>query len=179
MDLNDLKKEGPSVFKRKTMFIISFKIIAELHHNNIGTNNKNLKDISTMEADLPRLRSFAEIGKIVHLSAIPRLHMNKRLSVNEKRRRQIVETLKAIILQNNQALVAKLYTFLQPLTEYDQSFLLHDSNDKKNVAKLRGSNGHSGHEGKVALATSRRHFSEQYLVLTKNECLFLLATQLL
>ncbi len=125
----------------------------------------------------PRLRSYSEIAKILVLSRIPRMYKNKRLSENEKRRRQIVETYSAIVQGTNQLNISKLNLFLSSSSEADKSFLCGNSS-VQHKSKSRLSNLHAQHsvddswEGCVAIATSRRHWTEQYIVLTKSEMTF-------
>ena len=101
------------------------------------------------------------------LLPLSRQAKNKRLSLKEKKRRQIVESYEAISKsrsttrsdQNNEW--DALCALLAPVAAADYKFLGGD----QPVSRMRGSMGVFSWEGTVALATSRRSWSEEHLVL--------------
>lgn len=153
------------------------------------------RSIQDSLSNLPPLRSYSEIAKVLNLSTIPRMHKNKRLSFIEKRRRQIVEAYKTALkapggTENGSAgggggtagavgsvanpTLNKLRSFLSGTSDADASFLA--PMDSAAAVALANKPGNSRStecwEGSVALATSRRHWSEHYMILNVNEVVF-------
>lgn len=110
----------------------------------------------------PRLRTYSELAKVVTLVPIPKMHKNKRLSMLEKRRRQVVESYKAAIKQTNSASLKKFNSFLGQVSDIDRHFLGGNVPVQERPTKDQ----RPSWEGYVALAMSRRHFSELYMVLS-------------
>ena len=108
----------------------------------------------------PRLRSYGEIDKALPLQPVPKMHKNKRFSVLELRRRQIVETVRVALKSPGSSLHTKLLSLLSTVTEIDAHFLNYNVTEK--VMK-----DSTCWEGYVALAVSRRHFVEYHMTLTK------------
>ncbi len=128
-------------------------------------------------SNLPPLRSYSELSKILSLSTvkIPRMHKNSRMSVIEKRRRQIVEAYKTLLKQPQSpasaATLSKLQSFLCTTTEADACFLA--PSDAASIVRIANARGMVEHwEGAVALATSRRHWSEYYMIFKSTELIF-------
>jgi hypothetical protein len=95
------------------------------------------------------------------MSALPKLHKNKKLSALEKRRRQIVESYKTSLKSADS--LKQLKSFLLPVAEIDNNFLggnitLYEKYENDNIVSW---------EGHVALALSRRHFSEHYMIVSR------------
>jgi hypothetical protein len=107
----------------------------------------------------PRLRTYGEIEKALQLLPVPKMHKNKRLSMLELRRRQVVETVRSALRNPGGLLQIKLFSLLSTVTEVDAHFL--NSNVVEKVGK------DSVWEGYVALAVSRRHFVEYHMTLSK------------
>jgi len=119
----------------------------------------------------PRLRPFSEIARVLPLLPIPRMHKNRRLSSLEKRRRQIVESARVLGANPTDPHHAKYVTFLNQVTSADLEFL--DGNSSVlHLSRPKGDTEVHSWSGCVAMATSRRHWIEFYLVLTQKEACF-------
>ena len=126
------------------------------------------------EIDLqaPRLRPFSEIAKVLPLVPIPRMHKNKRLSSLEKRRRQIVESYRVLLKSDpSSAPYGKFMSFLNQINPADRDYLEGNSSVQQRM-KPRSNQDVDCWEGCVGMATSRRHWIEYHLVLTKQEACF-------
>lgn len=183
LELNDCRREG----KRRVLYFMPLHESAAPLSNNAGsaapsrpTSTDAKDDLLQIDATCPRLRAYSEVAKLFPLSAIPRMYKNKRLAPNEKRRRQIVETYRTLVKQSNPAVLAKVNHFLGQVSEADRAFLcgnlavVHKSSKStKHQQQLQPQqSAEDSWEGCVALATSRRHWTEQYVVLTKADLSF-------
>lgn len=132
----------------------------------------------------PRLRSYSKIATALNLCPIPPLHKNRRLAANEKRRRQIVESYRQLVKANNPAALEKFRAFVEEVSEIDLNFLsgnvpVTHTRPPSSLAQQAAPQSLSpappsqdSWEGCVALASSRRHWMEQYLVVNRQEALF-------
>src|SRR5690606_458130 len=120
LELNDCRKEG----KRRVLY---FMPLHESAPSSSGTmqaaSTAESKEELQIDASCPRLRAYSEIAKVLPLCSIPRMYKNKRLSHNEKRRRQIVETYRAAEKHISPAQITKLNHFLGQVSEADRAFL--------------------------------------------------------
>ena len=110
-----------------------------------------------------RLRSHNEIREKFPMVPIPKLHKNKKMSLSEKRRRQVVESYKAAIAKGS--LGGAINSLLQFETDNDRKFLSMHSTRK---SKARDD---SVWEGNVAFALSNRFWTECFLVITPSEAI--------
>ena len=142
-----------------------------------------INSIDDVDLQGPRLRPFSEIAKVLSLVPIPRMHKNKRLSSLEKRRRQIVESYRVLMRQQSQQLdlaaatpsYAKFVSFLLPITPADREYLDGNASVQQRSRPPTKSSQHQetdSWEGCLGMATSRRHWVEYYLVLSKSEACF-------
>jgi hypothetical protein len=167
IELNDHKRDH-----RRRRFYYMLTI-----HQLLKANND--PNLSANHDQLPvRLKTYSEIQKSspIALLSIPKMHKNKKLSALEKRRRQIVESYRTALKAGGSSpeTLKQLKTFLLPITEVDNSFLggnitLYEKYDAKSREIISW-------EGHMALALSRRHFTEQYMVVTR-EAIFLRKNQ--
>jgi hypothetical protein len=93
---------------------------------------------------------------------IPKTHKLKKLTVEEKKRLQVVDSYKLCLAQTP----PKLRPLLQTANDTDTNFLGGFMSVKK-VKKV----GAERWEGNVAMATSRRHWTEQCMQVTRTEVL--------
>lgn len=133
----------------------------ELQINNVSISNEI--QLSPFDAVSPRLRTYSDIIKHLQMVPIPKLHKNKRLSTVEKRRRQVVESYRTLMKSDSSNSTKKFLQFLSTIQDLDRNFLggnipLHVKSNK---------DGGVCYEGYVALAMSRRHFTEQIMTLNK------------
>ena len=115
----------------------------------------------------PKLRPYSEIMKVLPSIPIPRLYKNRKLSSIEKRRRQIVESYYQALKQENQYVLEKLSGSLQSIANSDKEFL--DGNASVSEILFHRL---QAFQGSVALASSRRHWIEYSLILSKKEACF-------
>lgn len=149
IELHDSKKEG-----RSKLYFVLVK----------QPSFTNSYDSSTIGYDTsaPRIRLFKDIMKTIPLVPIPKLHKNQRLSLLEKRRRQVAESYRALMQSDNVNVQRKLNLFLNNVTDTERSFL-----GGNNSISEKSKNGILSWEGDVALATSSRHYLEQYMCLSR------------
>jgi hypothetical protein len=112
----------------------------------------------------PRLRSYNEIRGKLEMTLIPKLHKNRKLSLNEKRRRHIVESYKSSALSNNSR--QAINSLLQFESDNDRTFL------STNLMRKSKACEDSVWEGNVAIALSSRYWAESFLVITPTEAIF-------
>lgn len=104
-------------------YVFPISELYKLQYTNEGGRSDRLSgDVVNPSVPLIRFRTYTEIVKAMALLPVPRLHKNKRLSDNEIRRRQIVESFRALLKQNNAAAITKLWQMLGPVTEIDCAF---------------------------------------------------------
>lgn len=126
------------------------------------------------DAAAPRVRSFSTLTKYLPLVDMPKLPKNKRLSSIEKRRRLIAESYRQLINKpENANAKRKFAASLTEISDSERNFL--SGNNLLVERQMITSSTSKSFEGTVALATSRRHFLEQYMILT-NESLILKRT---
>lgn len=149
----DFRKEG----RRRLLFVIPYKTSPVTPHTQTDVVLGN---------SVCRLRSYAEFVRSLStfLVPIPKQHKNKKLSIAEKRRRHIVMSMSSLLSKENSAAYSLVNTFLGSVADSDKHFLstspfLHTTS-KTSVERW---------ECGVAMATSRRHWSEEYMVLTRSE----------
>lgn len=139
------------------------------------TNERSAMINSSDDLDqaTPRLRPYSEIAKILNLVPIPRMHKNKRLSSLEKRRRQIVESYRVLLKSDlTAAPMAKFFSFLNQVAAADRDYLDGNTSVVQRTKVLKVNQEIDCWEGCVGMATSRRHWVEFFMVLTKNEACF-------
>ena len=145
----DRKKEGRSSC---IMFMLQYAIDASL--------------TATRENLSPRLRTYAEVRSKFDLQPIPKLHKNKKMSLNEKRRRQVSESYNAVLAKGAVSTSA-INSLLQFESDNDRNFLSMNLVHKKGKAKED-----SVWEGNVGLALSCRYWAESFLAITPTELTF-------
>ena len=121
VELNDVRRDN----KRRVFYVLPISELYKLHHSNSSdsSNSNNSSDfLQSSSVPMLRFRTYTEICKAIALRTAPLLHKNKRLSENEIRRRQIVESYCFFLKQNNPATIAKLWQLLGPVSEIDQVF---------------------------------------------------------
>lgn len=139
------------------------------------TNERSAMISSSDDLDLamPRLRPYSEIARVLNLVPIPRMHKNKRLSSLEKRRRQIVESYRVLLKSDPTAApMAKFFGFLNQVAPADRDYLDGNTSVQQRTRVIKGNQEVDSWEGCVGMATSRRHWVEFLLVLTKTEACF-------
>jgi hypothetical protein len=109
-----------------------------------------------------RVRSYSEIAKKLALVSGLQSAKSARLSSNEKRRRQIANSVLFLSQTHTQDL-RRWESFLAPLQDSEVHFL--GGNYEVEEEAVRGQI--RTWRGSVALALSRRHWSEQFIVLSK------------
>jgi len=158
--------------KRKYVYMLTVPEILQ------SENNLEESEQQQFNWRSPRLRTYSEIIKQLQMVPIPKLHKNKRLSTVEKRRRQIVESFRTLMRsvqgtsqQSTGATVGdagnltvrKYFQFLANIQDIDRNFL--GGNIQLYIKPQK--DGSTNYEGHAALAVSRRHFTEQYVILNK------------
>ena len=138
IEASDHRKEG----RRRLLFVLPYSP---------GNDNSG----NTLPKE-PRLRSYHEFARALTILPLPRQPRNKKLSIPEKRRRQLVESLK-----NTTCSASDIKRFLFAATDSDRHFL-----GVYQFSKLL-KRGDESWEGGVAVATARRHWSEEYLVVNR------------
>ena len=113
----------------------------------------------------PRLRSYTEITSTMAMVPIPKTHKLKKVSIEEKKRIQVAESYKLSLSQG--LTPTKLRTLLHATNDTDTNFL----GGFVPVKKFKKGLGAERWEGNVAMATSRRHWAEQCMQLTRTEVL--------
>lgn len=122
-----------------------------------------------------RFRPYSDFSRLLTASMppIPKLHFNRRILLAEKRRRQVVQTMREHAQRKNESQVCTSATsqnivrLLNPYREYDLKFLEgFKAVSKKSRA---GSMSISAYEGYVCIAQSRRHWSQEYLIVDKTD----------
>jgi len=136
--------------------------IGESSNDNTTTNENHI-----IHYAFPKLRPYSEIMKVLPSVAIPKLYKNRKLSTIEKRRRQIVESYYQILKQENHNVIEKLSFSLQTIALSDKEFL--DGNASVTEILFHRL---QAFQGSVALASSRRHWVEYCLILSKKEACF-------
>ena len=109
-----------------------------------------------------RLRSYTEISSTVPMVPINKTHKLKKMTIEEKKRLQVVDSYKLCLTQSP----SKLRSLLHVATDTDTNFL----GGFKAVQKVKKV-GAERWEGNVAMATSRRHWTEQCMQITRTEVL--------
>lgn len=142
-----------------------------------------------------RFRPYSEISKVFPMLAIPRLHKNKKLSAEERKRRQIVESYKNLVQKNGTPTqFMNVESFMNPPSALDQGLLENSfapslvsrsrskivapnlSREVSVTAMMAGvETPNTGavdfslkYEGTVCMAISSRHWSENVLRITKS-----------
>jgi len=107
------------------------------------------------------VRTYSEITKRITLSPATKSYKWARLSTNEKRRRQIVESFSSLPFEAQ----PRLERLLASMSDADQHFLGGNTEVEVETAKDQTKTW----KGAVAVAVSRRHWSEQFLVLSRDQ----------
>jgi len=90
----------------------------------LAASGIDILDEKTRNKLAVRFRSYSEISKVFPMLAIPRLHKNKKLSAEERKRRQIVESYKNLVQKSGTpAQFAIVESFMNTSTTLDQSIL--------------------------------------------------------
>ena len=105
IEASDHRKEG----RRRLLFVIP--------HSLMPDNKMNSNQSSPLQTLVPRLRSYAEFARTLGVVPIPKHPKNKKLSIAEKRRRQIVESFKLLLDKNSSTTDNQISSFLLPFTE--------------------------------------------------------------
>jgi len=101
IEASDHRKEG----RRRLLFVIPHSMMPDP------------KTASKFENLVPRLRSYAEYVRALPTIPIPKQPKNKKLSVQEKRRRHIVESFKSLLDKNTAGSAQQISNFLLPFTD--------------------------------------------------------------
>lgn len=115
---------------------------------------------------VPRFRALSELAKALTMLPIPRLFKNKKLHSEEKKRRQVVESYKVLINKGTASQLAAASALLNAPNDMDKNFL---DCSNTNIQKTKGKSGNERWEGAVAMATAPRHWSEQFMKISKTE----------
>lgn len=135
-----------------------------------------------------RLRSYNEISSVINMVPLPRTHKVRKLQNDEKKRLQIVESYRYALamaaLEPSKVVTPEsskvtrspsrnpgsppssssslqLQELLDNVTETDNNFLGGFVSIRRRVKTKVGTGGGERWEGAVAMATSRRHWTEQ------------------
>ena len=118
IELNDIRRDH----RRRVFYVFPISELYKLQHSNEGGRGDPMSCDVNPSIPFIRFRTYTEIVKAMALLPVPRLHKNKRLSDDEIRRRQIVESYRYLLKQNNAAAIMKLWQMLGPVTEIDCAF---------------------------------------------------------
>lgn len=125
--------------------------------------------VDEIDSQAPRLRPFSEISKVLNLVPIPRMHKNKRLSSLEKRRRQIVESYRTLLKFDAASIpMSRFMAYLSQTSSADRDYLDGNTSVTQRI-KQRGNQEVDSWEGAVGMATSRRHWIEYHLIVSKTD----------
>ena len=111
----------------------------------------------------PRIRFYSEICSVFSMVPIPKQPRNKKFSQTEKRRRQIIETFKQLTATSPNSVNSNAY--ISSIEYCDKNFL----NGNSSVVKVIHSHEQHSYDGYVALAVTRRHWTEQFMSVNKAE----------
>ena len=146
-------------------------IVEVFDYKKKATNMMYLLPLASTDGKLvPRLRSYDDIAKKLHMKPIPKLHKNKLMVSIEKKRRQVVESYSAALASNVPKVTDSLRALLQTETETDQHFLTHSAKSFRilSLGRNTASNPEKLWDGSVALALGNRHWIEYYMIITKD-----------
>ena len=186
-EVRDVKREN----RRRIMYVLPYteinpndKIIATTSGTTAATNASSLMNNDNIHIAL-RLRSYSEIIKALIMLPLPRLHKNKKFSVEERKRRQIIESYRQALHSSTisstntiadtipsasriRALLGQPNTFDHNFLSKPNDILYYDINNKnkKNITS-------SQWEGCVMLAKSNRHWIEKYIIVSHTNILLL------
>ncbi len=150
IDLNDSNRTNG----RRTGYVIPHYDTPITHSVNTSINNTTYT---------PKIRFYSELCSVFSMIPIPKQHRNKKISQTEKRRRQIVETFKQLAVTSPNYVNNNSY--INSIEYCDKNFL----NGNSSVVKVINSHEHHSYDGYIALAISRRHWTEQYMSVNKVE----------
>jgi len=126
-----------------------------------------------------RLRTYRDFASLVSLPPIPRKHKNRRCLLAERRRRQLIETMKNYHKNapvgagtNSASNSAAIASMLNPKSLYDNKFLGELSAPVKVTKHSRASQTPDAFEGHVLVALSKCHWSHEYMKVTKADVSF-------
>jgi len=159
IEMNDFRRDN----KRRVFYVLPVGELCMAFHNQAEMHCEPGPPSQSPPASPPlqlRLRTYAEIERVLHLLPVPRMHKNRRLSDPEIRRRQVVESFRQLLRTNQAAAVSRVWQLLEPASELDLAFFGRGR-------ALRTLS--AGCEGVVAAASSRRHWAEHLLVLSRTE----------
>lgn len=122
---------------------------------------------------VPRLRSYDEVTRKLHMMPIPKMHKNKQMVPIEKKRRQIIESYRMSLASTSSRVGDAVRLLLGPLSETDQQFLTHNAKSYSMLSlnpllAVGARNAEKLWDGSVALALGNRHWIEYYMVITKD-----------
>jgi hypothetical protein len=126
--------------------------------------------ICRFNAGEARLRSYMQLASSLPLLMLDDGNYSPRLSESEKRRIQLVMSLKRLELMSktNSKLQIALNSMFHTNNDLDDNFLRDHSNDRKTFQERLGNKRNSIlYESAVAICTGRRSWSEETLVLTE------------
>ena len=116
--------------RRRTVFLLPWlETYPQSSQNNtmaslLAASGIDILDEKTRNKLAFRFRSYSEISKVFPMLAIPRLHKNKKLSAEERKRRQIVESYKYLVQKNvTSAQFTAVESFMNATTALDQGVL--------------------------------------------------------
>ena len=118
---------------------------------------------------VPRLRTYSEITRAIPKIAVQKTYKSKKYGADEKRRWEIIRAYEAVVTKGSAQHQSQLRTLLSAPNETDNNFL--GSFSVQPVVKAMTAATEKMFEGAVALATSRRHWTEQFMQVTKTEVL--------
>ena len=123
IDTNDHRLLG----RRRTLYLVPWPDPASSSLS--SATNSTASNVSL----IARIRAYSEITKAMPLLPIPRLYKNKKMSSEEKKRRQIVESYKSLLIKNSQTQLAQANSLLGPSNDFDKTFL---DNPTTNIQKV-------------------------------------------
>jgi hypothetical protein len=93
IDTNDHRLMG----RRRTLYVLPWPDNA----STVTTPSSPVPHSASTTNLVARIRPFSEIAKAMPMVPIPRMHKNKKLSSEERKRRQIAESYKAMLAKNS------------------------------------------------------------------------------
>jgi hypothetical protein len=191
IEVNDRRRDG----KRRILFLLPWAVTADVTPISLLTNEAlELGEKIELQS---RLRSYTEISSVINMVPLPRTHKVRKMQNDEKKRLQIVESYRHALTKASfesytqetsktlkppsrpETSIAppfgssalQLRELLNKVTETDNNFLGGFVSIKRRAKGKVGTGGGERWEGAVAMATSRRHWTEQCMQITRTEVL--------